>query len=112
MQSDSEGEGNASNSEGEGAGAQGADRAALKKQLSDAIASAKSHVGRVWTAVDLNDEEFLKQHKKSTLASLLGVDECFISKRLGLGLAGAGAAPLMQARQCLSSLACPCWSAA
>ena len=63
MPSDSEGEDNASSSEGEGAGAQGADRAALKKQLSDAIASAKSHVGRVWTAVDLDDEEFSKQQR-------------------------------------------------
>ena len=80
MPSDSEGEDNASSSEGEGAGAQDADRAALKKQLSDAIASAKSHVGRVWTAVDLDDEEFSKQHKNSTLASLLGVDDCFIGR--------------------------------
>ena len=39
----------------------------------------QAYLGRLWTAIDSDDDEFVRLHKRRTLAEILGVGERFVS---------------------------------
>ena len=45
----------------------------------DALHTARTILGRLWAAIDSDEDEFDRLHKRRTLAEILGVGERFIS---------------------------------